>query len=284
MRFLPVFLASFIAASAALGQGVTVDVSFDQEYYLAHESLIAKVRIVNFSGRTLRFGQDTEWISFNIEGEKHFVVRRLSPILVDGEFELQSAQAATKHINIAPFFDLSRAGHYRITATLSVRDLKLNIDSPPAGFDIMSGSKLWEHDFGLPPQDPSDTLEVRRYALIQTIHQRHLKLYIRVSNSTESKIYKVFPVGPMVSFSKPEPQLDKYSNLHILYQTGARSFNYTVVNPDALIICRETYDYTESRPHLKADGDGRLHVQGGIRRASASDLPPPSTSQLLDTK
>jgi hypothetical protein len=88
-------------------------------------------------------------------------------------------------------------------------------------------------------------------------------------------VFKVFPIGAMRSVSKPEPQLDKESNLHILYQNDARSFSYTVVNPDGEITLRQTYDYVNSRPRLKVKEAGALGVIGGVRRIHSSDIPPP---------
>jgi hypothetical protein len=255
-----------------------MELAVDQEYFLPHESLPVKVRITNFSGRTLHLGKDSDWLSFNIEGTRNYVISRIGEIPVQGEFELASAETATKYVDIAPYFDLSRPAHYKISATIRIPELKVNVDSPTASFDIMSGSKLWQQDFGVPRKDSSDQdLELRKYALVQTIHQKQLKLYLRVSNAGETRVLRVFPIGPMVSFSKPEPQLDRFSNLHVLYQTGARSFNYSIVNPEGLLISRETYDYTDTRPILKPDGEGRILVRGGVRRPSASDLPPPQT-------
>jgi hypothetical protein len=83
----------------------------------------------------------------------------------------------------------------------------------------------------------------------------------------------VFPIGPLLSFSDPEKQLDRDSNLHVLYQTGARSFNFSVVNPDGRLLIRNTYEYTDSRPVLRSDREGRIFVSGGIRRPSPDDLP-----------
>ena len=61
--------------------------------------------------------------------------------------------------------------------------------------------------------------------------------------------------------------------MHLLFQIGARSFNYSVVNPDGQLIARQTYEYTATRPVLKADKEGNIIVAGGIRRLTANDLP-----------
>ena len=102
-----------------------------------------------------------------------------------------------------------------------------------------------------------------------------MKLYVRVTDQAGSRVFRMFPIGPLISFSSPEHQIDKSSNLHVLYQTGAKSFNYSVINPDGKWLIRQTYEYTDTRPILRMDGEGRIYVGGGNRRISSDDLPPP---------
>ena len=85
----------------------------------------------------------------------------------------------------------------------------------------------------------------------------------------------------MVSFSVPEHQIDKTNNLHVLYQTGPRSFNYSVVNPDGQVILRQTHDYTATRPILRPLTEGRVVVAGGIRRIALNDIPAPTEAAAL---
>jgi hypothetical protein len=85
----------------------------------------------------------------------------------------------------------------------------------------------------------------------------------------------VFPIGPLISFSSPEHQIDKSSNLHVLYQTGAKSFNYSVINPDGRLVIRQTHEYTDTRPTLRMDREGRIYVGGGNHRIASDDIPLP---------
>ena len=79
--------------------------------------------------------------------------------------------------------------------------------------------------------------------------------------------------------TRPEPQLDKWSNLHLFYQDNARTFRYFVVTPDGLLLARQTWEIGESRPALAVNSEGRISVTGGVRRVSESDLPPPELEQ-----
>src|SRR5207245_855782 len=85
----------------------------------------------------------------------------------------------------------------------------------------------------------------------------------------------VFVVGPMVSFGRPEAQVDQNSSLHVLHQDGATTFNYIVCNLEGEVTTRQTYEYVDTRPRLRLGDDGNVSVIGGARRVTASDVPPP---------
>jgi hypothetical protein len=262
-----------------LAAQVSVEVALDQEQILPGEALIVGVRITNFSGQTLRFGADNDWVHFTIEGRDGYVVAMTGEVPVTGEFEVESSTVATKRVDLAPYFTITRPGRYLVTALVKLKDWDKQLANKPKGFDVIAGTKLWEQDFGVPvPAGESTAPDVRRYALQQAIHLKQMKLYARVTDQAESRVFACFPLGPMVSFSKPECQIDKSSNLHVLYQTGARAFNYSVVNPDGKLTLRRTHEYSETRPVLRADREGRIVVAGGVRRPSRDDFPPLSDS------
>ena len=273
-------MALALSRVTGLAQGVTVEVQFDQQYFLPHETLVAKVRVTNYSGQTLNLGQDADWLSFTIESRKDRMISRLAPVPVAGEYTLESSRTGTKAVDLAPYFDLSRPGHYTVTASMRIPQWDRVIQSAPKGFDVIAGTKLWEQEFGLPQIEgaASEHPEIRKYALVQTMHQKQILLYIRVSDAAETRVFRIFQIGPMVSLSNPEPQLDKFSNLHLLYQITARRFRYSAVSPDGLVIARETYEYADAKPKLRSDSDGRIKVFGGARRFTDEDVPASFTS------
>ena len=46
--------------------------------------------------------------------------------------------------------------------------------------------------------------------------------------------------------------------------------SYTVFTPDGEIVDRQTYDYTDTRPRLQVDEEGRISVVGGLRRVTSN--------------
>lgn len=275
MRKLGVFLATGLALVAGASAQVEVEIALDQQQFLPGEALPIAVRIVNRSGQTLKLGGDDEWLNVAVQGRAGSVVQRLGELPVRGEFTLESSQRATRRLDLAPYFNLSRQGRYLIQATVKIAQWDRMFTSDPVPVDVITGARLWEREFGVPQGDTNSAPEVRKYILQEANYlKKDLRLYLRLTDATETRIFRVLAIGPMVSFGKPEPQLDRYSNLHILYQRGRTTCSYTVVNPDGEILVRQTYEVAGSRPRLKLDDQGRIIVTGGVRRHATDDFPP----------
>src|SRR5258705_6740452 len=273
-RFL--YLAAVVLLAAASGRAqVLVEVVLDQERYLRDESLPVKVRITNRSGQALKLGREEDWLSFALESREGHNAPLLSDIPVKEEFTLPASMVATRRVDIAPYYNLSMPGRYTVTATVRIPEWNEEVASKAKVFEIVHGANLWEQLVGV-PSDNAAAPDVRKY-ILQQAHMKHLTLYVRVTDQNENKTYRLMPIGTLVSFSRPEPQVDKESNLHLLFQTGARSFSYSIITPKGDLILRQRYEYTRTRPVLRSGEDGRIYVAGGQRSFAADDLPPPIT-------
>ena len=258
---------------------MTVEVSTGQDEFLPGEAIPVVVKITNRSGQTLKLGPGQGWLKFSIEARDGYVAFKNGEVPVSDEITIESAQWASVRVDLAPYFQLPKAGHYAVSASVSVPEWKQQIRSDKKWFDVIQGARLWEQEFGVPkaPGDTNAVPEMRRYALQEANYLRsRLTLYVQVTD-VSGKINKVLPIGPMISFGQPDPKVDKMSDLHVLYQTGPRSFSYIVINPNGEMITRQTYDYT-TRPRLMADPLGNLTVVGGTRRLTHDDIPPLNTS------
>jgi hypothetical protein len=265
---LPILGLALLAAFSASAQ-ISVDITMEQEQFLPSEKLLVAVRISNRSGQTLHLGADADWLKFNVESADGFVVIKNAEVPVTGEFDLGSSQVATKRVDLQPYFGLTRPGRYKVTATLRIKDWSAEVSSPEKIFDVISGAQLWSQDFGVPAPAgmTNGAPEVRKYILQEANYLRsQLRLYVMVSDASESHVFKVIQIGNMVSFSQPETELDRVSNLHVLWQSGAASFVYVEVNPDGELLQQEVYDYVSARPRLNVNSDGSVVVVGGVRR------------------
>ncbi len=254
---------------------VSVEVMQEQEQFLPGEALPTAVRIINHSGQTLHLGAEPDWLTFSIESLDGPPVVKTGEVPVVEPFVLDSSKMATKRVDLAPYFTFSQQGRYAVIATVRIRSWDRVLTSPPKNFDLIEGARLWEQDFGVPVTNAPP--EVRKYILQEANYLRgQLRLYLRLTDASGARTFRVFPIGSMVSFSRPDPQLDRWSNLHLLYQNGPRSFSYTVFNPQGEMVVRQTYEYTDTRPRLKVNEEGTISVVGGVRRPMKNDLPPPS--------
>lgn len=269
--WLSLWLASIACASAQ----VTVEVTQDQQQFLAGEALKVTVRITNLSGQALRLGDEEDWLTFALESREGIVLPKIGEAPVLGAFTLESSKAAIKRVDLAPYFTVTQPGAYQIVATVHIRGWSGELTSPPTTFHLIQGSKLWEQEVGVPGSAAvtNGQPEIRRYTLQQANYIRgQIRLYLRVTDAYAKPI-RVLAIGPMVSFGRPEPQIDRSSNLHVLCQEGPFSFSYTVCNLQGDVIARQTYDYSETRPRLRLDDDGNISVVGGTRHIAANDVP-----------
>jgi hypothetical protein len=275
MRFLvPILVLALVPVSRVWAQ-VSAEIILDQDQFVRDESVPVKVRITNLSGQTLQFGKEPDWLTFSIASRDNTLVAKEGEVPVMGEFTVNSAFAATKRVDLAPYFDMSRAGRYEVTATVKIKQWETQVFTKPKAFYVGTGAKIWERIFGIPTTNGLP--EIRKYTLQQTTVGKRPKIYIRVTDENEVRVFKVFPLGPVTSFAKPEKQLDKFSNLHVLFQDGAQSFNYSVVNPYGELRIHQTHTFAStSHPRLREDDEGFIRVIGGQRLVSKDDVPPPT--------
>lgn len=272
LPILGLVLFTFFTAPAQ----VTVEVALDQDEFLPSEMLPVAVKITNQSGQPLHLGADANWLTFSVESADGFIVVKNAEVPVLGEFDLDSSKMAIKRVDLEPYFVLSTPGRYRVTATLRIKDWQSEVASPAKSFDVISGVKLWTQTFGVPPPAgvTNGAPEVRKYSLEEANYLREeLRLYVQVGDESDSQVFKVVSIGKMVSFSHPEMQVDRFSDLHVLWQSGASIYTYAVVSPDGNLVRQEIYDYINKRPHLNLNDAGDVVVAGGVRRASPEPMP-----------
>ena len=87
-------LFCWLAVGSALAQ-VSVEAYFEHEQYLSGEPLQVGVRIVNFSGETLKLGDTPDWLDLLIESDQgEPVPQQAAPPIVE-PFEVPSAARAS---------------------------------------------------------------------------------------------------------------------------------------------------------------------------------------------
>jgi hypothetical protein len=111
------------------------------------------------------------------------------------------------------------------------------VASAPKPFDIIHrGARLWEQEFGLSlvAKQPAGSPEVRKVSSRASEYIKgSLECICALPTAPVARTMRVVPIGPMVSFSRPEAQLDRASNLaRALRQWPAYVQLYRMFNPD----------------------------------------------------
>jgi hypothetical protein len=271
--FLLVLVLAVLTSFRAAAQ-VSVEITMDQEQFLPSEAVPVAVKITNRSGQQLHLGAAADWLTFSVESTDGFIVIKNAEVPVTGEFDLESSQIGIiKRVDLQPYFQMGRHGRYKVIATLRIKDWSASVNSAPKTFDVVNGAKLWSQDFGVPGVTNSQP-EVRKFTLEEANYLRlQLRLYVRVSDQSESQVFKVTTLGQMVSFSDPDAKVDRTSQLHVLWQAGAQVFNYALINANGEVVRQAVYNNAGSRPRLVVNEQGEVSVAGGTRRMKPEDLP-----------
>ncbi|HAV64163.1 MAG TPA: hypothetical protein DCY13_17580 [Verrucomicrobiales bacterium] len=269
------FAGLLILIFAGVGRAqLRVELLLEQKQYLINESLHIGVRLVNHTGQTLNI-TGTNWLSFTVEDTEGYFVRRVRDTPAPEPFEVESTYMATQWIDIHRAFAFRENASYSLRARVRIEQWNEDIYSNPVKFEIIRGTKLWEQRFGLPGSGQPNQPEIRKYILQQANYLDELQLYVRVTDESENYVFKVQRLAPMVQVSRPEAQIDTLMQLHVLTQVGRSQFLHLVVDPDANMILRNTYEGTSrQRPQLRVSPSGSVFVAGGVRQLRRDDLPP----------
>ena len=259
---------------------VTVEVILDEPEFLRDESMFVKVRIVNRSGQTLKLGQAADWLTFNVQSPEANTVEKTGAVPVVGEFTLESSQSATKTVNLMPYFGFPQPGRYTLSASVRIPQWNDDFTSPAKSFHIIRGARVWNQEFGVPRKEGPP--EMRVYSLVRATGIKQTRLYARVTDPGDTRVFRVTSLGQVVAFGKPEALVDRTSQFHVLLQNGPRSFSYCVFDPEGDWVARQTFDYTETRPTFRVNDAGRVLVVGGVRRFTATDLPAIKTASATE--
>lgn len=275
-RPLSILGATVLLVQAVLAQA-TIELELDQKQYLPGERILAKVRVGNYSGQVLNFGTTADWLTFEVQSSDGLIVERRESPAVLGEFNLDSSSIATKRVNLAPAFNVTRPGHYRVTATVHVAAWDQRWASKVASFDVIKGTTIWEREFGLTNAAGGPPV-MHKFALVEARYLDRPTLYARLSDAAEREVIAVRPIGVKLSFNQPEGQIDRRNRLHVLWQDGARTYSYVILGPGGDLAVRQTFQVTTTRPALRPLGEQDIQVVGGQRVVTSNDLPAPSTA------
>jgi len=262
--FAPLLAALVFALLAAdAAAQVRVDISFKRKLYVMYEPLIAAVTIHNLSGRPLLLdnASDHRWLTFNIESADGRIIPPNNPNYAFPPAAVEPGEKLPAAFNLTPLFPLQEFGLYRVRASIWVQEFGRYFSSPPLAVEITEGRPIWQEVVGVPGGDGRP--ELRTITLLSHKLSRSTRLYARIEDRENGRIYATHQLGPFLTFGRPEVVLDSGNQIHILQNSAPKQFLYTHLDLDGKVIDRQFYVEAGSRPRLAKQSGGGVVVSGG---------------------
>lgn len=262
--FAPLLAALVFALLAAdAAAQVRVDISFKRKLYVMYEPLIAAVTIHNLSGRPLLLDNaaDHRWLTFNIESADGRIIPPNNPNYAFPPAAVEPGEKLPAAFNLTPLFPLQEFGLYRVRASIWVQEFGRYFSSPPLAVEITEGRPIWQEVVGVPGGDGRPAL--RTITLLSHKLSRSTRLYARIEDRENGRIYATHQLGPFLTFGRPEVVLDSGNQIHILQNSAPKQFLYTHLDLDGKVIDRQFYVEAGSRPRLAKQSGGGVVVSGG---------------------
>lgn len=261
-RFLLAVFLLLWAAGVAPAQ-VNVTIGFKRKLYVVYEPILATVTIDNLSGRPLLLENDGQqrWFGFSIEAADGRLVPPNNPDYEISPVAIAPGEKLSRTVNLTPLFPLQEFGLYRIKATVFAESFGRFFSSTPLPIEITEAHPIWQEVVGVPGSEGKP--ELRTITLLSHKLSRSTRLYARIEDKENGKIYAMHQLGPYLTFGRPAVMLDGRNEVHILQNSAPKQFLYTHLGLQGEVLAQQAYLEVGSRPSLvKADG-GEVKVVGG---------------------
>jgi len=242
---------------------VRVDISFKRKLYVMYEPLIAAVTVHNLSGRPLLLDNTAEhrWLSFNIETADGRIIPPNTPNYSFPPAAIEPGEKLPAAFNLTPLFPLQEFGLYRVRASVYVAEFGRFFSSPPLAVEITEGRPIWQEVVGVPSEDGKP--ELRTITLLSHKLSRSTRLYARIEDRQNGRIFATHQLGPFLTFGRPDVILDASNEIHILQNSAPKQFLYTHLDLNGKVIDRQFYVEAGTRPQLAKQSGGTVVVSGG---------------------
>jgi hypothetical protein len=253
----------FLAANATAQ--IQVELRFPRLQYIAHEPVLATVKIANFSGRDIDLRDDNghHWFGFEISSGDDRVLAPLTQAPPEPPLHIEAGKTVTRKIDLTPLFPVQDFGSYHVRANVFFPDLNKFFYSATKVFQVTEARPIWQKTVGI-PEGTSGAGEVRTFSLLSNRFPDHTSLYVRVENKDRGVVYTTYSLGRAIANDEPQAELDRANQLHVLHCAAPRTWTYSHIGLNGELLKHSTFLETKSRPHLRHTADGVIAVRGGM--------------------
>ena len=259
-------VAIFLLVVAATARAqIQVELTFKRVQYIAHEPILATVKIVNNSGRDIDLHDDSgqHWFGFEINAGEG---RLLAPLRTDAsepDLHVEAGKTVTRKINLTAPFPVADFGTYHVRANVFFADLNKYFYSTTKVVQVADARPIWQKTVGVPEGMPGAG-EARTYSLLSNRFLDHTSLYVRVENRDTGVVFTTYSLGRIIASQDPQAEIDRANQLHVLHCASPRSWAYSHVGLNGELLAHSTFLETKSRPRLRHTADGTIAVNGGM--------------------
>lgn len=253
---------------------IKVELQVPHRLYLAYEPMLAAVTITNLSGRdiTLEDTPNNQWFGFQISTVDDTPVAPRDLHYKNEPLQIEAGQSIKRTVNLVTLFPITEYGLYRIRGAIYFSPTQRYYTSQPQNIEVTEGKTIWQQTVGVPEGMPG----AGDYHVFTVMTHRlaaETRLYVRVEDKDREIVYATFPVGKLTLGQPPEIKLDETNQLHLLHQSGSRTYLHSIVGVNGELLSQSTYNVTKTRPRLHRNQAGKTGVIGGQLEIPAA-LPP----------
>lgn len=270
---------------SALGQ-VSLEIKLNRTVYMQYEPIFAQVKMRNYSGQPLVFGENEK-----LKGELLFDVRDsvgLVPQLTADSYPMTGTillPNETKEIVVPlnTYYKMNQLGTYRIYAYIKHGMLKDMFRSNEVKLEVNPGVVVWSRRVGVPEvlqaADPrkQSAVQERTYSIRMLVENASRFLYLVLED--DHSVYTVTRIGREIGVESYKVEIDMLSRIHLLVPISPKIFRYIIINVTGK---PEEEKYLKSNaktiPSLVRDAaTGKVYVAGGSEAVPGVDYSSPVT-------
>lgn len=281
-------LAAFLVLAATAQAQIQVELSFKRLQYIAHEPILATVRIANNSGRDIDLHDDNgqHWFGFEINAGEGRLLAPLKQNAAEPALRVEAGKTVTRQINLTALYPVHDFGAYHVRANVYFPDLNKFFYSRTKVFQVGDARPIWQKTVGVPEGMPGGG-EIRTYSLLANRLLDHTALYVRVENKERGIVYTTYSLGRIIANQDPQAEVDRANQLHVLHCAAPRNWAYSHVGWNGELLKHSTFLETKTRPRLRPTADGSIAISGGMRDvpvAESKRSPAPKLSERPPAK
>jgi hypothetical protein len=259
-------LALFLFLAEAAQAQIQVELKFKRLQYIAHEPVMATVKITNLAGRDIDLHDENgrRWFGFEVNARESRLLPPLKQNNPEPALHIEAGKTVTRKINLTLLFPVQDFGAYHVRANVYFADLNKFFYSQTKVFQVADARPIWQKTVGIPDGMPGAG-ELRTYSLLSNRFPDHTSLYVRVENKNTAIVYATYSLGRVIAYDEPQAELDPANRLHVLHCAAPRTWAYSHIGLNGELVRRSTFIETKTRPRLRRTADGAIAVSGGMR-------------------